>query len=451
MSFPLGKPILLMALIAAITGPTILLRSKRPPADLTLWVFAELHAETYRSVLGQFQRQTGRSVNVELLNGRAMPVRLQSMFMSNLADQPLPDLVELEIGWVGRFFRPPLDEVGLAPLNTLLKEHGWNHRIVQQRLATWSKQGTIFGVPHDVHPVTITYRKDLFDEAGIDLASASSWAEFQEKCLQFQAFWRARGYPLRQAIELPQASAEYLSVMLLQRGVNLVDDQEKIHFTDPKVAQTIAFYAQLVAGQRRIAAESAGGAGIWTNDAIAGNFCAMITADWRIYDLKKYAPGLSGKMRMMPLPRFDPTDPPTSTFGGTMMGITRNSTRHDDAWKLIKFLYLSPAGLQARQEVSNILPSVIEQWNDPTYHREDPYFGGQKVDELYIQLARQIPRRYVTPASSIASTQLSIILNRAVNRLKRSGPDGLVEECTIWCAEAAEDLRRRIDHGKISG
>jgi len=44
---------------------------------------------------------------------------------------------------------------------------------------------------------------------------------------------------------------------------------------------------------------------------------------------------------MMPLPRFDSEDAPTSTWGGTMIGIPRASNNPDLAWKLIKLLYLA--------------------------------------------------------------------------------------------------------------
>lgn len=449
MSFPLGKPILALAVITLITGAALLVRNDPPKKDLTLWVFADLHAATYRSIVPEFERLTGKSVDVKLINSRAMPVRLESMFMADVSGPNLPDLVALEISWVGRFFRPPVADIALEPLNDMLAKSGWKDRVLPERFSPWTKQGTIFGVPHDVHPVTISYRKDLFDEAGVDLAGAKTWADFHEKCIQFKEYWSARGYPHRHAIELPRSSSEYVNTMLLQRGVNLVDDFDNIYFTDPRVAQTLAFYAQLVAGPRAVASEAAGGTGVWTSDVLAGNLCAFITPDWRIYQIKTYAPQLAGKLHMIPLPRFDPTDSPTSTWGGTMMGIPRLSQHHDDAWRLLEFLYFSPAGLKARQRFSNILPPLIEQWSDPGYHRADPFFAGQKVDELYIELARQIPRRYVTPASNLASVQLSVLLNRAVAHVNRHGAAGLEDQCRQWTQEAADDLKRRIEHGKL--
>ena len=60
----------------------------------------------------------------------------------------------------------------------------------------------IYGIPQDVHPVTITYRKDLFDEAGVDPSLASSWREFQEKSLEFQSYSMTHGHAERRAMAL---------------------------------------------------------------------------------------------------------------------------------------------------------------------------------------------------------------------------------------------------------
>jgi arabinosaccharide transport system substrate-binding protein len=449
-SFHLGKPILVMLVIALISGAFIAAHRSPPQADLTLWTFTHIHADTYRAIIDRFEKQSGRTVSIQNMSGRAENVRLESMFMTGQDDpRVLPDVVEIEIGSVGRFFRPPLEEIGLLPLNAFLRRDGWDQRIVAARLAPWSKQDVVFGVPHDVHPVSISYRQDLFDEAGVNLEEAKTWPQFHEMCLQFRDYWRGRGYPTRHAIELAQGNADNVIIMLLQRGVNVVDQYDKVHINEPIVAQTVAFYAQLVAGPRKVGAEASGGTGVWTNDAIAGNLCAFITPDWRITNLRKFAPQLAGKMRMMPLPRFDPTDSPTSTWGGTMMGIARNSRNHEVAWKLIEFLYFSDAGLDSRLKETNILPPVVEQWNHPAFHEADPYFGGQKINELYVELAKQLPKRYVTPVTGTASAQLSVVVNWAVAHANEHGSEGLEAACQKWLDLAAADLHRRIRHGKF--
>ncbi|MGE5612067.1 MAG: ABC transporter substrate-binding protein, partial [Bacillota bacterium] len=262
MSFHLGKPILAMIGISLLTGAAVLLRREAPRADLRVWVFADSHARSYRdrvvpaeaagelapSLVELYQRQTGRSAAVNLISTRALDVRLISLF--NNQSHNVPDLVEVEIGSVGKFFRPPLDQVGFLPLNRFVEREGLMDKMVPSRFAPWSKQGGIFGIPHDLHPVTITYRKDLFDAAGVDLASAKTWEEFQDLCLRFQTYWRQKGVVGRYAIELPRIQSDYLVVMLLQRHLNIVDDYHRVHLSNPKVVDTIVRYAQMVAGPR---------------------------------------------------------------------------------------------------------------------------------------------------------------------------------------------------------
>lgn len=435
-----------MVAIAAISGGFV--ATYRTPArkDLVLWTFADAHAQTYRSIAGDFEKQTGLSVDIQHIGLKAATVRLESMFMSGQDSGILPDVIEMEISNIGKFFLPPVNEIGFEPLNHFLQSEKWDERIVASRLATWSKQGMFFGLPHDLHPVTITYRKDLFDQAGVDLEQAKTWDEFQECSLRFQQYWASHGQPLRHAVDLKQSSSDYVVIMLLQRGLNVVDEGEKVRLDDPIVANTVAQYAGMIAGARRIGWEGSGNNGIWSRDIAAGNLCAFFTPDWRVFDVETYCPELAGKLRMMPLPRFAPTDAPTSTWGGTMIAITRRSQHKEEAWKLIKFLYLSQQGLEARLKVTNILPPVMEMWDHPAFHTPDSFFGGQKINELYVSLARQVPSRHVSPLAVLAQIQLSLIVDRAGKYVEQNGTEGLEAACQTWLTAAANDLKAAVEN-----
>ena len=457
MNFHLGKPILVMILFALVAAALTGIPTKPKKADLTVWVFAEQHRDVYNSILGRFHEQTGLTVDVQLVSALAMDLRLSSLFMTDPTSPELPDLAEIEMAWVGKYLRPPVDQVGFLPLNNYLTKTGWADKIVQQRLAPWSKEGTHFGAPHDVHPVTIMYREDLFREAGIDLEAAKTWPEFHEKCLAFEKYWKAHGYTHRHAVQAGISDTALVQMILLQRHINIVDRYNQVHINDPKVAQTIAFYAQMVAGPKAVGGQSNGGQGGLSKDITDGNLCVFFTPDWLITYMKKYSPDVAGKMRMMPLPKFDPTDAPTSTWGGTMMGITKACRNPNAAWKLIEFLYFSDEGLEARRKISDILPPVISAWNSPRYHQPDPYFydandpKGQKSAELYIELARQVPERDQTPASTIAAVALSYVLNDAVSYVdEHHGSDGLEARCQHSLDVVAEDLQRRTRIGDSS-
>lgn len=457
MSFHLGKPILIMMLIAVASGLAVLGQRDEKQADLTVWVFNKSHAQAYRLIAPEFTRRTGLSVDVKLIASRALNVRLESIFMSGTADSAAPDLVEIEISDVGKYFRPPIREMGFIALNDLLKASGYDRRIPTSRFAPWSKEGVIFGVPHDVHPVSIVFRDDLFREVGIDLSAAKTWTQFQEMCLLFQERWRAKDakkYAHRHAMELRENNPDQLLMMLLQRGINLIDDFGRVHVAEEKVIQTAAFYSQLVVGPRKIGAEGSIASGGWVQDFLDGNICALMTPDWRVAEYREYVPSLAGKLRMMPLPVFEAGDAPTSTWGGTMMGITKSSKRQKDAWELLQFLYFSRDGIEAGRRYTDIVPPVKEFWNDEVYQRPDPFFrdekgSPQKIGRMYVQLAQQIPPRYVTPATTMAQTQLSFVMAAANRHLRQHGTEGLEEVCRYWLRAAAEDLKGRIEHGKF--
>ena len=234
-------------------------------------------------------------------------------------DRSAPDLVELPLESIGKYFRPPVDEIGLLPLNDYLQKSGWMDRIVQSRFAPWSKNGKIFGIPHDLHPCSFTYRKDLFDQAGVDLESAQTWDQLQQLCLQFQHYWKNQHQP-RIALGLSTTRADMLMIMLRQQHIELVDENLNLHLTDPKVATTLAWYAAAVTGPNQIATDPNPAAGQSAVDLASGDICSLITPDWMIADLKQYGPDLAGKLHMIPLPKFNSDDAPTAAWGGTMIG-----------------------------------------------------------------------------------------------------------------------------------
>jgi arabinosaccharide transport system substrate-binding protein len=455
MSFPFGRAIAAMILCSLLTSGLIL--SRRSPArpDLVLWVSADTHAKMYSGrLLNQFQHDTGKSVQLDLITQSALDVRLLSLFMFSAGnagqiDRSSPDLVEVEIGSIGKYFRPPVREVGFLPLNSYLRKSGWMDRIVKSRFSPWTKDGVIFGVPDDLHPCTLSYRKDLFDQAGVDLSTAGTWDELQSRCLVFQRYWADRGQK-RMALGLSSNAPDMLMVLLRQQHVQLVDSDLCVHLTDPRVVHALCWYAQAVAGPGQIAMNVSPTAGQNARELAAGNICGLITPDWMVADLKEYGPDLAGTLRMIPLPRFSPADARTASWGGTMIGITRTCRQPDTAWKLIESLYLDRSALATRQTATAILPPIPEYWQSPVYHQDDPFYGGQKIDEMYITLADELPPTKMTAYTMTAQMHLSIALNQAVARVQSSRSDGPEVDIRADLAMAQQRVERMIqfDGGK---
>ncbi|MFT3789025.1 MAG: extracellular solute-binding protein [Tepidisphaeraceae bacterium] len=458
MAFHLGRPIAVLIGLSVLTAGLALTRPAPKRADVVAWVFAESHARVYRSrvidgepsLAERFQSDTGKSVDIRLVSNNALNIRLNSLFDRDVSVNELPDVAEIEIGFVGRYFRPPIDMVGFLPLNDLLAKSPYRDQILPQRLATWSKGGQIFGIPHDVHPVSITYRKDLFDQAGVDLTRVRTWAEFHDACVRYRDYWKRQGVHDRNAIELSKNASDLVMMMLMQQRVSLIDEKGTSHLTDPRVAKTILFYAQMVAGPRAIGAPANPGPNQWANDVAEGRLGALVTADWRAGYLPKYAPTASGKLAMIALPRFDlEHDAPTASWGGTMIGIPRRCKQPELAWKLIEQLYFTPEAMAARKQQAMILPPIKTAWADPMWHGPMPYFGGQKVGELYISLAEQMPPVEVSPFRAVAQQLLTFVLSKAVDDIDSGRVDGLEGRVQDRLRQAEEELKKRVEFGSF--
>jgi ABC-type glycerol-3-phosphate transport system substrate-binding protein len=459
----------LLLILAGVASGVAVWRQPTPKrADLEIWSFDENQVKKVRDpvpngrggfepqLLERFHLQTGLTVSASLMGQMGENVRLASAFMSGGRGGAAPDLCEIEIHSIGQFLRPPIGDVGLLPLNDFLQESGWGKRIVASRFAPWSKtdprsgKQIIYGVPEDVHPVTITYRKDLFDEADIDLGKVQNWEDLQQACLWFQLYWFQHGHPERRAMALSKNSPDQLVAMLLQRHENLIDCSGGLHFTDEKVFETIVFYAEMVLDHGGIAREVSPGVA-WTSDFARGDVCAVMTPDWEVDYLREFAPELAGKVRMMALPTFRSVDDaPTSTMGGTMVGICKSSAHPQAAWKLLESTYLGPEAHRARVAMgSRILPAVREYWNDRAYHGPDPFFAGkQNIGDLYVTLAHQIPERVMTPYTYQAELALMAVLHREIDLLSHAPPDDGTA-CMKWLGEAQNDIQQRIDFGKF--
>ena len=111
MSFPLGKPILVMIAVAALTGVAVLLRPTPPPTDLTVWVFADPHAREYRNLCRSAPHPFPSRISIETVPTLPLNMRLTSLFNTGSTGASPPDVVEIEIASIPRYFRAPAAEV----------------------------------------------------------------------------------------------------------------------------------------------------------------------------------------------------------------------------------------------------------------------------------------------------------------------------------------------------
>lgn len=453
MTFPPGKPVAIVLVLGLLASTVVMSRPRPRPAPLTMWFFSELNsaqierplADGSPSMVDWYAEQTGLQADVQILPIRSLDTRLVGLISSG-ATEGLPDLVEVEIGSVAKYLRAPVDKVGFYPLTEFLEEDDLGKRLIADRMKTWSKGGVPFLVPRDIHPVIFTYRKDLWDEAGIDVESIVTWPEFHAAGEKFIEYWRGQGVMDRYPIELPTRGVDVIIQMLLQRGICLNSHDGTVRLTDPKVVDTLMFYIRMIRGPRAIAIDTSGALQREAIEIETGARAGLLAADWRLRFMRRDAPDCRGKLAIRPLFIFDPGDRPTSTWGGTAIGIPRNAKDPKASWDALNSLYFSERGLMAWRQKSDIIPPVIE--HSPMADEPDAFYSNQPVRRILEDLAREVPVSEVTPFTSFTRGELVFVLSKLV-RNHELPDEQLRPMLEGWLADAQKTVERRIAFSKF--
>lgn len=458
MDYPPGKAPLAILIMAVVSGALLLLfPPKIEHGNLQIWTFADAHYRAYQSVLPDFQAKHPEThIDLQLVHERAVTSRLRSAFASDL---PVPDMVEVEIKWAGSFFIGPLEDIGFVDLTDELKKPRpdgppWIDRIVKSRFAPYTARRVtdgvasdhIFGLPHDVHPVLLAYRKDIFDAHGIDAEKLTTWDDFLREGRGLLKKMNANskaGEMRHYLLNLNSSTSDELELLLFQNDGQIFSPDGAVRMDDETAVQMMLWYVPLVAGPDPIG-YSLGTAMDFelVNNAQKDELllCTLMP-DWLSGYYQKYVDNASGKMALMPLPAFKPGGRRTSTRGGTMIGFTKKSRQFDVAWQLGLKLYFDP-DLRVKQfREFNILPPLREAWKRPELNEANAYWSGQPLGKMYADQADNAPPQYSSPYVGLARAKLGEALSDCVRYYNSSGAAGFEDFVRKRLKQSADEVR----------
>ena len=434
--FPFGlAPFLIFVLGISAALWLVVHPVAKKTSTLTLWTFADIHARAYEKAVPSFEKQhPGTKVAVQLVAGVAVTSRLRAAFW---ADLDVPDLVEVEISSAGTFFRGKIDDLGFVDWTPWLKKTGYYERIVKTRFAPYMAKGRIFGLPHDVHPVMLAYNRERFEELGIDPARLETWDDF------IREGRRVTKKGERYMIQLSDNNASSLEVLLFQRDGGYFDADGTLIMDNEVAAETVAWYIPLVAGKHLIG-NDIGGRDVFTKAIEEGILLSFICPDWRSKGAETHIGSMHGKMALMPLPAVRKGGRRTSTWGGTMLGITRKCQNKALAYKLAEHLYLNPEDLAARFRELNILPPLKDAWTLPAFDEPRPYWSGQPIGRLYAELAEDVPPQYTSPFIGLAKGKMGEVVSASAAYYRKHGGEGFEAFVRTRLKEAADYVRTQM-------
>ena len=426
--FPLGKAPLVMAILMVLSACFLVAGHHQEKRTLTIWVFARTHYDDYLTSKAGFERaHPGWQVDVKLTDGAALVNRLLAAF---IAGRGAPDVTEVEISSIGRFFKGPIDEIGFVDLTDRFKREGYRDAIPAARFTPWMTRGHIFGCPEDLHPVILLYREDLFRRwdartqgwVKIDLPQeVKLWSDFVRVGREVMRDNAAHGEPVRYPIALFKNQWWSFWILLLQRGGGMFDEQGNVIIDQPVSADTLRFLCDLF-NQDKIAWPIEDLPSLWAA-ANRDQVMSVLAPDWFVGFVKDNCAAQAGKWRAMPLPAFEPGGRRVSSHGGTTMAIPQQCRNPEMAWELIKYFYLNHNVVVERVPKTRVMPALRSAYTDRRLiGYADPFEGGQRIAALFGSLKDQIPTIYQTPYWAEAQVLLQQAVFNAIEGYQTPEP-----------------------------
>ena len=451
--FPYGRAPFWILVLALLSGSIILVTRERPtgpPPDLECTTFAKPHWESYHAVLPEFEKERG--VRVEFLEvlTQAQNERLQAALQ---AGAKVPDVVEIGADAMAVFARGPIEDIGFVDLTERIKSEGIDKRMVDSRFSLWSSRGHIFGLPHDVHPTGLAYRRDIVEQLGIDVSKIETWDDFARIGREVTKDLDGDGNPDRYMIDLPSEGGYALTLLCLQRsGIGPFDAEGHLIMNNEEVVEVIDWYIHQsrdrFEGKKKVAqgisfpaGDGQGLSETMTSGLVLFYFCP----DWRTELFEQDVPGLSGKMALMPLPAWKPGGRRVSTWGGTGLFITKQCKNPDLAWDLAKFLYLKKEDLAKRFLKTGIIPPVSDAWDLPEFDTPNPFFSNQPVGRILAELAPSVPANFTTPYTALADQKLTETFLNSCLYYQKKGDAGLREYIRAELKRNCDYIQRVMD------
>lgn len=442
-NFSLGIWIVLLMAIAS--SAYLIMPREENKEGVELWVFARQHFEVSQSFANEWSLKNPQNkVRAVLVSFQALERRILSASMSGT---PIAPFFEVEQSVAARLTSGPIEEIGLRDLTDVLIRDGLMESMNKPSFSLWTIKGRIYGLPHDVHPVLLAYRSDIVEAAGIDVNQIETWADFIRILKPLQRRGQSDSSKDRYLLNFWSTNQIALEILLFQAGGQYFNELGQPVLNSEINVEVLATLATWCFGENRIAIDTPEYSASGNKLKLDGQVIASVMPDWLAGGWKSDLPGLSGKLKLMPLPAWEKGGLRTSVYGGTMLGFPKDGKNFEQDWKFALALYRSPEMTDALYRKANTIPPDRLLWKRPIYQEPDPYFSGQASGQLFIDQAPNVPLRQSSPFSNQARNEVGNALQRLVAYAESQGlnqPEELKAKSREQLNEAQNNLQRQI-------
>lgn len=380
-------------------------QASSPPAalsgDITVWSW-DVAAEAMKRLAPDFEKaHPGTKIDVVDIGYDNAYDKISVGLQANAG---LPDVITVETdhmpGYISAF---PKGFTDLAPTvgddKADFDPSKW--------AASSDNAGHLYSIPWDSGTVALYYRSDYLKDAGIDPASLKTW---DDVVAAGEAVKAKTGHTL---LSIDVSSGGTFLMLLQEQGKGIFDADGTIAISSPEAVRALTLLKTIKDKGLLDNVKGWDGRVTATKD---GKSAMHPEAVWWIGTLTSEMPELKGKFGVVPLPVFADGEAPTSNNGGSTLAVPSQAKNPALAEAFVKWLLTDDANQVSMMKNEGLFPSYLPALKDPFFHQADPYFGGEKVYELFADLTAKIPainytQDYAKATDIVANAVVASVLN----------------------------------------
>ena len=301
--------------------------------------------------------------------------------------------------------------------------------------ASWASvsfDGHVYGVPQGIGPAGMMYRTDIFQQYGLEVPE--TWDDYLAAARALKAanpeLYIANLSPSeigQWAQEIQQAESSWYGVEGDAWTVGVNDEGSRL----------VAERWQTLLDEGLVTTEQ-----MWTPEYWAlvnnGTIATISYAAWFPSILAENAADLAGKWAVAPLPKNAGSDN-SGDSGGAAVVVLANADAPEAAAEFASWLNGSDDTQEALITVGGLFPSTLNGLESPALLQESEYYGGQVVNEVFIESAEQ------TPATWVEGPNYGTIQTAILDEFAKvvAGDQTFLEALDIAQAAAVADLEAR--------
>ncbi|OWV89407.1 ABC transporter substrate-binding protein [Rhizobium sp. N122] len=352
-------------------------------ANLTIWSW-NVAASALKSTLPGFNKQFP-DINITVEDLGNSQVFDKTLAACAAGGDGLPDIVsienfEAEIFW-SRF----------PDCFANLKELGYTPEI-QAKFPDFKRTelevgDVAYAMPWDSGPVAVFYRRDMYEKAGVDPSTISTWDDFIAAGKKISA--ANPGVVMAQADF--NGDSEWFRMIANEQGCGYYStDGQNITINQPACVASLQKVKEMKDAGTLTAAN-------WDEKIqanTAGKAASQLYGGWYEGTVRSTSPDLKGKWGVYRMPSLTADGPHAANLGGSSLAISATSANKEAAWKFVNYALGTNEGQITMLKEFGLVPSLLSAEKDPFISEPQPYWGGQKVwADILATLPKIVPSR----------------------------------------------------------